>query len=317
LNLTEWLVFIAPIIALFSIDMWLHKKNPKQSFKQDLALTCVWIGAALAFNLFIAYAHGPHDGLLFLTGYLVELSLSVDNLFVIMIIFTYFNVPKQYQHRVLFWGIFGAFVMRGLFIVAGVSLIERFHWLMYFFGAFLIFTGIKTLYSEKSEASISENQLVKKIKEALPFHKHYVGDQFWVQINSKWKATPLFLTLIVVELTDLVFAVDSIPAILGITTDPFLVATSNFFAILGLRSMYFVLNRLLEAFHYLKYALAFILSFVGFKMIIEPWFHVPISLSLGAIIGSLTIAGIFSYIHYKNHLPTTKEIKEIKHDTAQ
>lgn len=300
---TELLVFFIPICGLFALDMWLHRRNPEQNFKQDLFLCITWIASALLFNLYIAHEHGTKDGLLFLTGYLVELSLSVDNLFVIMMIFSYFRVPKKHQHRVLFWGITGAFILRALFIFGGVAIVEKFHWMMYVFGAFLIFTGLKTLKEDKSESSISENKIVKVIKERLPFHPHFVGEHFWVKINSKWKATPLFLTLIVVEMTDVIFAVDSIPAILGITTDPFLVATSNFFAILGLRSMYFVLNRALEAFHYIKYALSFILVFVGIKMVIEPWYKVSISFSLTMIVSALVISGIFSYIHYKNDTP--------------
>ncbi len=300
---TELLVFFIPICGLFALDMWLHRRNPEQNFKQDLFLCITWIASALLFNLYIAHEHGTKDGLLFLTGYMVELSLSVDNLFVIMMIFSYFRVPKKHQHRVLFWGITGAFILRALFIFGGVAIVEKFHWMMYVFGAFLIFTGLKTLKEDKSESSISENKIVKVIKERLPFHPHFVGEHFWVKINSKWKATPLFLTLIVVEMTDVIFAVDSIPAILGITTDPFLVATSNFFAILGLRSMYFVLNRALEAFHYIKYALSFILVFVGIKMVIEPWYKVSISFSLTMIVSALVISGIFSYIHYKNDTP--------------
>jgi tellurite resistance protein TerC len=292
--------------------MWLHKRNPEQNFKQDLILCITWIATALLFNAYIAYAHGPQHGLLFLTGYLVELSLSVDNLFVIMMIFGYFRVPKKHQHRVLFWGIFGAFVMRALFIFTGVAIVQKFHWMMYLFGAFLIFTGLKTLKEDKSESSISENKIVNAIKQYLPFHPHFVGEHFWIKINSKWKATPLFLTLIVVEMTDVIFAVDSIPAILGITTDPFLVATSNFFAILGLRSMYFVLNRALEAFHYIKYALSFILVFVGIKMVIEPWYKVSISASLTLIISALVISGVFSYIHYKK----TQELEKAN-DTSK
>ncbi len=295
-SIQEGLTFFAPMVALLGLDLYFHRKNPQQSLKSALIWSGIWILLAFIFNGYVYFEHGMQSALDFLAGYVVELSLSVDNLFVIMMIFAYFHVPKPYQHRVLFWGIFGAFVMRGIFIFAGVSLIQRFEWTIAIFGAFLVFTGIKTAFQNKEEGDPSKNPVVKVFKAFFPVTNTYHGKAFFVKENAKWIATPLFIALLVVEATDVIFAVDSIPAILGITTDPFIVVTSNFFAILGLRSLYFVLEHFLKYFHYLRYGLGVILGFVGFKMILAHWIHIPVFLSLLVILFTLLATVVLSLV---------------------
>jgi tellurite resistance protein TerC len=240
-----------------------------------------------------------HVALEFLTGYLIEKALSVDNLFVFALIFTMFAVPGKYQHRVLFWGVLGALVMRGVFIGAGAALLERFHWLIYVMGAFLIFTGIKLAVQKETEIHPERNPLVRFFSKLFPVTKTYHGESFFVRTNGALAATPLFIVLLIVESTDVVFAVDSIPAIFAVTRDPFLVYTSNVFAILGLRSLYFLLAGALDKFHYLKPALAVILSFVGLKMLVSNFVKVPVGVSLGVIAGLLAVAVIASLLRAK------------------
>lgn len=288
------LLFFGPLVALLILDLYSHRKHPTQTFKQAMLWMVLWISLAFFFNVYLYFEYGSGTALAFLTGYVVEQSLSVDNLFVIMLIFSSFAVPKNAQHRVLFWGIFGAFVMRGVMIFAGVTLIERFDWLMLVFGAFLIFTGIKTGLKKDGEEDPTHNPIIGLIKKVIPISDEYHKDHFFTRNAGKLMATPLFLALCVIEVTDLVFAVDSIPAILAISTDPFVVVTSNFFAILGLRSMYFVLNHFLKYFHYLKYGLAVILTFIGVKMVLIHYIHIPILLSLMVIFFTLTITVLLS-----------------------
>jgi tellurite resistance protein TerC len=288
-SIQQSLAFFAPMVFLLGADLYFHKKNPTQTFKQALLWSVLWVAIALVFNGYVYWDRGLQSALTFLTGYVVEMSLSVDNLFVIMLIFTFFKVPKLYQHRVLFWGIFGAFVMRAFFIFAGVSLIQRFEWTVAIFGVFLVITGIKTAIQDKEQGDPSHNPVVRLFKKVFPVTNEYHGKQFFIKEKAQWLATPLFVALLVVEVTDLVFAVDSIPAILGITTDPFIVVTSNFFAILGLRSLYFVLEHFLKYFHYLRYGLGFILAFVGLKMVAAHWVHIPVFLSLLVIFLTLIV----------------------------
>lgn len=279
-----WIFFNLIILFFIFIDLkFLHAKERVISVKEALIVTACWIGLALAFNLAIYYTRGLEDALNFLTGYLIEYSLSIDNLFVFLLIFSYFQVPHTLTHKVLFWGILGAILMRALFILVGVAIVERFSWVIYLFGAFLIYTGFKIGFSKGSESSPEHNPLIKLFKRYFPFTDRYVGNKFFIKQGKKWAATPLFLVLLSVETTDVIFAIDSIPAILGITTDIVLVYTSNIFAVLGLRSLYFALSGLLRLFHYLHYGLAIILIFIGIKMLVSGYVHIPIFITLGFI----------------------------------
>jgi tellurite resistance protein TerC len=261
--------------------------------------TAVWISLALIFNVAIYFWQGQTAAMEFLTGYLIEKALSVDNLFVFALIFAIFAVPGKFQHRVLFWGVLGALIMRGIFIGAGAALLERFHWLIYVMGAFLVFTGIKLAVQKETAVHPERNPLVRLFSKIMPVTSNYHGESFFVRMGGVLVATPLFLVLLVVESTDVVFAVDSIPAIFAVTQDPFLVYTSNVFAILGLRSLYFLLAGALDKFHYLKPALAVILSFVGVKMLISSVFKIPVAASLGVIAGLLVVAVVASLIRAK------------------
>jgi tellurite resistance protein TerC len=239
---------------------------------------------------------GAHTALTFITGYVIEESLSVDNIFVIVLIFSYFRVPEKYQHRVLFWGIIGALIMRGTFIGLGSLLLARFHWVIYVFGAMLIITGIRMAFKSDDEFDGAQNPVVRAAKRLLPFSADYDGQKFFTIENGRTLATPLFLVLVLVEFTDLIFAIDSIPAIFAVTRDSFIVYTSNIFAILGLRSLYFLLSHVVHKFHYLKYGLAIILTFVGVKMIGAHWWTIPIFASLGIILGVLAASVAASLI---------------------
>jgi len=259
----------------------------------------VWATLAMTFAGVLYIWRGSEPALLFITGYLIEQSLSVDNLFVIVMIFSYFSVPEKYQHRVLFWGILGALIMRGIFIGLGAILISRFTWIMYVFGAFLIVTGIRMAFEQDEEFDAEKNPVMRTARRFLRVTNHYDNQKFFTIENGVKVATPLLLVLILVEFTDLVFAVDSIPAIFAVTTDPFLVYTSNVFAILGLRSMYFLLSGVVHKFVYLKYGLSVILTFVGIKMVIIDFYHVPILVSLGVIILTLAVAIVASLMFPK------------------
>lgn len=298
----EWLAFFAIIGFMLVLDLGVfHKKSHKVSIKESLAWTAVWITLAMMFNAWVYHSMGAQKGLEFLTGYVIEKALSVDNIFVISLIFTYFRVPAQYQHRVLFWGVLGALFFRIIFIFAGVALIEKFNWMIYVFGGFLIFTGLKMLKEEEKHIEVEANPLIKFVKKFWKISPNFDGENFRTTVNGVRHFTPLFLVLIMIETTDIIFAVDSIPAILAITPDPYIVFTSNVFAILGLRSLYFALNGIMEMFEYINYALSGILVFVGVKMIIAPWYHFPTIVSVGIIIGFLVISVIASiYFPKKN-----------------
>lgn len=293
-----WIIFAAVILIMMALDLGvLNRRAHEVSFREALIWCAVWVSLALLFNLVVWWWRGPEDALLFLTGYLVEESLSVDNLFVFILIFSYFRVPSQFQHKVLFWGILGAVVMRGLFIAAGVTLIHRFHWVIYIFGVFLIYTGIRlALQKDKQEMDPEKNLFVRIFRRFFPVTPQFEGGRFFVRQSGRWLATPLFITVLVVESTDVVFALDSIPAILAITTDPFLVYTSNIFAILGLRSLYFALAGFMRMFHYLNYGLAVILAFIGVKMTMADIYHMPIQLALGVIAGVLAVSILASVL---------------------
>ncbi|MCK6596625.1 MAG: TerC family protein [Bacteriovoracaceae bacterium] len=288
----EWALFSAIVLIMLALDLGVfHKKSHEVSVKEAMTWTVVWITLAMAFNAYVYFNVGKQAGLEFFTGYLIEKSLSLDNIFVISIIFKYFAVPSKYQHRVLFWGVFGALVFRLIFIFAGVALIQKFHWMIYVFGIFLVFTGVKMMFEKDKSMDVEQNPVVKFARKYLKLTPHYHHDNFSIMEGNVRKFTPLFLVLILIESTDLIFAVDSIPAILAITPDPFIVFTSNVFAILGLRSLYFALAGILEKFHFLKYSLAAILIFVGIKMSIVDFVKIPTNLSV-IIIGLLLLLGV-------------------------
>jgi tellurite resistance protein TerC len=279
-----WTVFLAGVLAILVLDLGVlnrkaHVVKPREAM--------LWVGFCVALAALFAgwlfWKFGARVGLEFVTGYLIEYALSVDNLFVFLVVFSYFAVPGEFQHRVLFWGIVGALVLRAVFILAGAALLAKFHWMIYVFGGFLVLTGIKLLFSGEGDVDPEKNPILKLARRFLPVTSSYHGQRFFVIEAGKRYATPLFLVLLVIEATDVVFAVDSIPAIFGVTRDPFLVFTSNIFAILGLRALYFLLADFMGRFHYLKYGLGLVLAFVGFKMVGSAWFKVPIGVSLGVI----------------------------------
>ncbi len=303
-----WLAFNAFVIAMLALDLGvLHKKSKEISIREALSWTSLWVGLAMVFNLFIYYRFGKEYAIEFLTGYLIEKSLSVDNIFVIIMIFGYFNVPKAYQHKVLFWGIIGALVMRVVFIFAGIELIHRFHWLMYVFGAFLIFTGIKMTIASDLKMDPGQNLLVRVARKIFPVTASFHHDNFFVKIDGRRWATPLLLVVVMIEATDLIFAVDSIPAIIAISEDPFIVYTSNVFAILGLRSLYFALAGIGQFFQYLKYGLSAILVFIGTKMCIVDLLKIPTEISLIVIACILGIAMLVSIVSKRLASAQTEE----------
>jgi tellurite resistance protein TerC len=303
-----WVGFNLFVLGMLALDLGVfHRDSHTVSVKEALTWSAVWIALAMVFSAIIfgfwnqmmpgsTYTNSE-AGLAFLTGYLIEKSLSVDNIFVFVLIFTFFAVPDKYQHRVLFWGIIGALVMRGIMIAVGATLIKEFHWIIYIFGAFLVFTGIRMAFHKNEELHPEDNPIIKLFRRMMPVTENYEGDKFFVRRAGVLMATPLFLVLLMVETTDLIFAVDSIPAIFAVTLDPFLVYTSNVFAILGLRSLYFVLAGVIHKFHYLKLGLSAVLTFVGVKMLlIDTAFKIPTLLSLGVVATILTIAVIASLI---------------------
>jgi tellurite resistance protein TerC len=306
-----WLVlFNIFVLAILALDLGVfHRKAHEVKVKEALLWSFAWIALALVFNLGVYFWRGPQVALEFLTGYLIEKSLSVDNIFVFLLIFSYFRVPTLYQHKVLFWGILGALVMRAAFIIAGITLIEKFHWMIYVFGGLLILTGIKMAVEKEKEIHPERNPVIKLFRRIVPITEDYHDDRFFVKQANRILATPLFLALLIVETTDVIFAVDSIPAILAITTDPFVVYTSNVFAILGLRSLYFALAGLMQMFHYLHYGLSSILIFVGTKMILTDIYKIPIVISLAIIACFLFISVIVSVLR-PQQIEQTKHIKE-------
>ncbi len=291
-HLSLWIGFAIAVVGMLALDLGVfHRQAHTVSLREAAIWSVVWIALALVFNVFVWIFLGQQSALEFLTGYLIEKSLSVDNIFVFVLIFSYFSVPSKYQHRVLFWGIIGAIIMRAILILLGVELIERFHWIIYVFGAFLIFTGVRmAFHKDDQELHPEDNPLIKLCRRFMPVVPEYHGQKFFVRQAGKLAATPLFIVLLMVESTDLIFAVDSIPAILGISRDPFIVFTSNIFAILGLRALYFLLAGVVEKFRYLKYGLSAVLVFIGFKMVIEGFYKIPVTWSLGVVATILTIS---------------------------
>jgi tellurite resistance protein TerC len=301
-----WIGFNLFVLTMLALDLFVfHRGSHAVSMREAALTSTLWISLGLIFNVIVYFWRGSGQALEFFTGYIIEYSLSVDNIFVFVLLFTFFRVPAAYQHRVLFWGVIGALVMRGIMIALGAALLEQFEWIIYVFGAFLVFTGLRMAFSGGEEEVHPENNpLLKIARRIIPVTPDYVGERFFVRHAGKLFATPLFLVLLTVESTDLIFAVDSIPAIFAVTRDPFIVYTSNVFAIMGLRSLYFLLAGVVDTFHYLRLGLAAVLTFVGIKMLFPELsylatgehLHIPTSISLGVIATFLGISIIASLI---------------------
>jgi tellurite resistance protein TerC len=291
-----WIGFNLFVLAMLALDLGVfHRKAHAVSIKEALIWSIVWITLAMVFNVGLYFFRGTEPALQFFAGYLIEKSLSVDNIFVFVLVFTAFQVPAAYQHRVLFWGVLGALVMRGMLIALGAALLTMFHWIIYLFGVFLIITGLRMAFHKETEVRPEKNLLVKLSRRFIPVTNEYVGDRFIIRRAGRVCVTPLLLVLSVVETTDLIFALDSIPAIFAVTLDPFIVYTSNVFAILGLRSLYFVFANAMGKFYYLKTGLVVILSFVGAKMVISDIYHVPTGIAL-AVIATILVTAIVASV---------------------
>jgi tellurite resistance protein TerC len=297
-----WIGFHVFVFLMLALDLGVfHKKAHKIPVKEAVIWTFIWVTLAMLFCLFVFIDFGKTKALEFLTGYVIEYSLSVDNIFVFILIFSYFSVKEEYQHKVLFWGILGALIMRAIFIFAGVALISRFHWIVIIFGGFLVYSGIHMLFQKETAVDPEKNMIVKFFRKFLPVSESYHGDRLFIRQNNKLYTTPLFLVLLIIESSDLIFAVDSIPAILAISQDTFIVYTSNIFAILGLRSLYFAIAGIMGFFRYLKIGLAFVLTFVGMKMLLAYFdIEIPIVLSLLAIISILLVSILASVVIKKD-----------------
>ena len=296
-----WVGFNLFVLFMLALDLGVfHRKAHQVTVKEAIAWSLLWITLALIFNAGVYHYMGPQKGVEFFTGYLIEKALSIDNIFVFVLIFSFFKVPEIHKHRVLFWGVLGALLMRAVFIFAGVALITKFHWIIYVFGAFLIGTGLKMAFTDKDKKpDLDKNPVVRLFRKFIPVTENYEGDRFFVKRNARWVATPLMIVLILIETTDLIFAVDSIPAILAITDDTFIVYTSNVFAILCLRSLYFALAGIIHLFRYLHFGLAAILVFVGIKMMLVDLYKIPISYSLIIISLILITSILFSVLKKK------------------
>lgn len=305
-----WIIFNVAILGLLALDLGVfHRKAHAVSVKEAAIWSVVWISLSLLFNLGIFLFEGKEIAMQFLAGYLIEKSLSVDNIFVFIMLFSFFQVPAAYQHRVLFWGILGALIMRGALIGAGAFLIAQFSWVLYIFGAFLVYTGIRmALQKDDIHVDVDSNQAVKLLRRIFPITDGYRGQKFMTVENGVRMATPLLVVLLIVETTDLIFALDSIPAIFAVTQDPFIVYTSNVCAILGLRALYFLLAGVMQSFHYLKYGLSLVLVFVGVKMLIADFYHVSIGLSLSVIGVVLTVSILASLLFPRPGVATISSV---------
>lgn len=307
-----WVVFNVVIAVLFYIDLGiLNRKAHEVSLKEASLWVVFWVSLALLFDAGIYFKLGPQKAMEFLTGYLIEYSLSVDNLFVFVMIFSYFNISRRHQPEILRWGILGAVVMRLIFIFAGISLVNAFHWIFYIFGALLVFTGIKMAAEEEKKIEPEKNPVLRLFRRLMPFDDGYNGDSFFVKKNSVWHATPLFAALLVVEASDVMFAVDSIPAILAITRDKFIVYTSNVFAIMGLRALFFLLSGMMKYFRFLKFGISVILCYVGAKMILIDLWKIPVSASLAVVAGILLLSILASVVlKRKNEAPPPRTAED-------
>ena len=303
-SLWGWVGFNVAVLAILALDLGiLHKKSERVSLKEAGTWSAVWVALSLCFAFAVYRTMGRQAGLEFLTGYLIEYALSVDNIFVFVLIFSYFNVPEKYQHRVLFWGIIGALVLRGVMIVAGSALVSRFSWTLYIFGAFLLFTGLKmALQKDTAHYDPEKDPVFKLSRRLFPVTQEYHGDAFFIKQADKsgvirWTATPLFIVLVLVDTTDVVFATDSIPAIFAVTRDSFIIYTSNICAVLGLRALYFLLANVVDKFVYLKLGLSLVLIFIGAKMMLEPFYHIPIVASLG-VVAAVLVSSIVASLRW-------------------
>ncbi len=286
-----WGLFLLLVLVLLALDLGvIHRRMHRIGIREAVVWSVVWTLVALLFNLFMAWKFGHRAGVEFLAGYVIERSLSFDNIFVFVVILNYFAVPDYLQHRVLFWGIVGALVSRGLFIALGAALLARFHWLILVLGAFLVYTGVRVIRGSEVEVDPAKNPVLRLFQRFVPLTSEYHGKRFLVRQAGRRLATPLLLVVAVVEATDIVFAVDSIPAVFGVTRDSFIVFTSNIFAILGLRALYFLLAGLMKEFHYLAYGLGLVLAFVGAKMLLQPWYEIPVEGSLAVVLAVLAVA---------------------------
>ena len=315
-SLWLWAGFIALIVGLLMIDLvFVHRKDEVISTRSALRWTAIWVTVAMAFDGWIWWRFGSGKALEFLTGYLIEESLSVDNLFVFILLFNAFAVPVVYQHRVLFWGILTAIVLRAGMILGGTALITRFGWLIYVFGAFLVVTGVRlALRKEDEDPHPEKSWAFRTLRRVIPATSEYHGHAFWIRQGGKWIATPLFLALAMIELSDVVFALDSIPAIFGVTLDPFIVFTSNIFAILGLRSLFFAVARMMDRFAYLEYGLSAVLVFIGAKMLASKWIHVPALASLAVVVALLGTAIGVSLWRSRRDIPEEEAIVKAETD---
>ena len=306
-----WIGFIVFITGMLILDLKvLQKENHEIQIKEALLWTFFWIALSLLFNVGIYFYMGFDYALEFLTGYLIEKALSVDNIFVFIIIFTYFGIPPRYQHKVLFWGILGAIIMRAVFIFAGVAIIQRLHWVIYILGAFLVYIGIKMAFEKEKKIHPEKNPVLRTFNKLYPVDYEYKGSKFFIKKAGTLVATPLFVVLIVIETTDIVFAVDSIPAILSITLHPFIVFTSNIFAILGLRALYFAVSGIMKLFRYLNYGLSLILVFVGVKMLISDFYKIPVSIALAVVGGILACSIILSLMATRKEKKNNEKISK-------
>jgi tellurite resistance protein TerC len=300
-QLLFWILFNIFVLGMLALDLgFLQRPGHTVKFREALTWSLIWIALAGAFAVLVYSRYGHATAVEFVTGYVIELSLSVDNLFIFLLIFRYFRVAPEHQHKVLFWGIVGALVMRGIFIIVGIGLIQRFHWITYIFGALLVYSGIKLFRQHGVGIEPENNPVLRLFRRWVPMTENYEGDRFVVRRTRPY-ATPLLAVLILVETTDVLFATDSIPAVLAITLKPFIVYTSNVFAVLGLRSMYFLLAGMMELFHYLHYGLAAILIFVGAKMLVSNYYPIPTGIALGVVAGVLLISVLASLLHPKSH----------------
>jgi tellurite resistance protein TerC len=291
-----WILFNLFVLGMLALDLFVFEKPADElKFRQALILSLAWLGMAAGFAVLLYFWRGRDSALEFTAGYLVELSLSIDNLFVFLLVFRYFRVSTEVQHKVLFWGIVGALIMRGVFIVIGIELIQRFHWVIFAFGAFLIYSGIQLLREEEAGVQPEKNPLLRILRRWLPVTEQYEGAKFFVR-RERLYATPLLVVLIVIETTDLLFATDSIPAVLAITLKAFIVYTSNVFAVLGLRSLFFVLAGMIEIFHYLHYGLAIVLMFIGAKMLVSDYYQISTELAIGVVAGVLSLSILASVL---------------------
>jgi tellurite resistance protein TerC len=298
-QLLFWILFNIFVLGMLGLDLWVfHRPAHLVKFREALVWSLLWIALAATFAVLLYFWQGRNSAVEFTTGYIIELSLSVDNLFIFLLIFRYFRVPADYQHKVLFWGILGALVMRGIFILAGVELIRTFHWVTYLFGAFLIYSGARLFRGEEVSIEPQKNPILRVFRRWMPITEDYEGEKFFVRRAGLY-ATPLLVALLVLETTDLLFATDSIPAVLAITLKPVIVYTSNVFAVLGLRAMYFVLAGMMETFHYLHYGLSVVLILVGAKMLASDFYRIPTEIALAVVVGVLAVSILASAVHPK------------------